>query len=154
MYTEQDLSTIVRQQNKRWLIVGLISLVLVAGIVYSLIVRVEALTSGLTVALGFMLIFSYDLFIKPLHRYAVFLDNALHGRTHTVECTYQSMDADISLVDGVKYYSMTVLQPDDKGDPFERLFYWDALRPHPQAKCGDKLQITYHDRMVTDITIG
>lgn len=155
MYTEKDLSAINSQQSKRWLVVGAICLVLIAGIVYSLIIRLEAFTSGLTIVLGIVLIFGYDLFIKPLHRYAVFLDNALHGRKHTVECTYQGMDADISLVDGVRYYSMTVLQQDEGEDePFERFFYWDAQRPQPQAQPGDKLHVTYHDRMVTDLTIG
>lgn len=154
MYTEQDLSAITAQLRKRWIIVGAICLVLLAGIVYSFIIRVEPVTSGLTVVLGAVLIFGYDMFIKPLHRYAIFLRNALHGRRHTVECTYQGMDADISLVDGVRYYSMSVLQQDDDGDPFERLFYWDAQRPLPQAQPGDKLRVTYHDRMVTDLSIG
>ena len=155
MYTEQDLSAINAQQRKRWLIVGAISLVLLAGIVYSFIARIEPLSSGLTVALCVVLIFGYDMFIKPLHRYAVFLDNALHGRKHTVECVYQGVDPDISMVDGVRYYSMTVLQQEEGEDePFERFFYWDAELPKPQAHPGDKLLVTYHDRMVTDLTIG
>ena len=155
MYTEKDLSAINSQQAKRWLIVGTICLVLVAGIVYSLIIRLEALTAALTIALGVVLIFGYDMFIKPLHRYAVFLNNALYGRRHTVECVFQGMDADLSLVDGVRYYSMTVLQQEEgEPEPFERFFYWDAQRPQPQAQPGDKLRVTYHDRMVTDLTIG
>lgn len=152
MYTKQDLIAIRKQKNTRWTILGVISLLLVAVIVYSFIIRMEALTAGVTVLLGFIFIFTYDMTIKPLRCYETFLLNALHGRTRELDCTYQSIDADISLVDGVKYYAMTVLQTDDDGDPFERLLYWDAEKPVPQLQCGDQLHIVYHDRMVANLT--
>ena len=67
MYTEQDLILIRQQQNKRWMILGSVCVVLLGLIVYSLIIRMEALTAGLTVLMGALLIFFYDLTIKPLH---------------------------------------------------------------------------------------
>lgn len=152
MYTQQDLNHIAQQQKKRWIIIGVIAVLLLAGIIYSFIIRLEPLTVGLTLALGAMLIFFYDLTIKPLHCYEVFLRNALHGRTRELDCTYMSTDADISLVDGVKYYALSLEQLDDKGDPFERMLYWDALKPQPALNPGDKLHIIYHDRMVVELT--
>lgn len=153
MYTEQDLLSIRKQEKKRWTIVGVVALLFIAGIVYSLIIRSEALTAGLTIVLVAILIFVYDLTIKPLHCYATLLHNLLHGRTRQLDCTYHSIDADLSLVDGVKYYGMTVLQQDeDGGDPFERLLYWDAEKPIPQLQQGDQLHIVYHDRMIASLT--
>ncbi|MBE5804857.1 MAG: hypothetical protein E7316_10150 [Clostridiales bacterium] len=152
MYTEQDLSSILKQQNKRWLVVGSICLLLAGVVVFSLVKRIEALTTCTTIVLGAVLIFGYDMFIRPLHRYAIFLNNALHGRTREADCVYQSVDADPSQVDGVYYFGMTVQQTDDDGKPFDRLFYWDAEKPFPQLQQGDKLHIVYHDRMVADLT--
>ncbi len=153
MYTEQDLLSINKQLKTRWTLLGVIALLFVAGIVYSLIIRMEALTAGLTIVLGAILIFVFDLAIKPLHRYAALLRNLLHGRTRQLDCAYLHIDADISLVDGVKYYGMTVLQQDeDGGDPFERLLYWDAQKPIPQLEQGEKLHIVYHDRMIASLT--
>ena len=153
MYTEQDLFSIRKQLKTRWSILGVVALLFLAGIVYSLIIRVEALTAGLTIALGAILIFTFDLALKPLHCYARLLDSLLHGRTRQLDCTYQSIDADVSLVDGVKYYGMSVLQQDeDGGDPFERLLYWDAQKPLPQLQTGEKLHIVYHDRMIASMT--
>lgn len=152
MYTEQDLLSIRKQLKTRWSILGVIALVFIAGIVYSLIIRVEALTTGLTIALGVILILAFDLTLKPLHCYASLLDDLLHGLTRQLDCAYQSIDADISLVDGVKYYGMTVLQNDeDGGEAFERLLYWDAQKPIPQLQQGDKLHIVYHDRMIASL---
>lgn len=151
MYTEQDLSSVLEQRNKRWLVVGVICLLLAVVLVFSLVVRMEYVTILSTIALGAVLLFGYEMFIKPLHRYSIFLDNALNGRSHEVECTYQGVEADISQVDGVDYYGITVLQNDDDGKPFERLFYWDAQRPIPQLQQGDKLRIIFHDRMVSNL---
>lgn len=152
MYTEQDLILIRQQQNKRWMILGSVCVVLLGLIVYSLIIRMEALTAGLTVLMGALLIFFYDLTIKPLHCYEVFLRNVLYGRTRELDCTYLGVDADPSLVEGVKYYALSLQQLDDEGKPFERMLYWDALRPLPQVSVGDTLHIVYHDRMVASLT--
>lgn len=153
MYTQQDLDMISRQQKKRWMILGAVCALILAGIIYSFIIRVELLTSGLTLLLGALLIFFYDLTIRPLHCYSVFLRNALHGRTRELDCTYLGADEDISLVDGVKYYALSLEQQDeDGGDPFERMLYWDAMKPKPQLNKGDALHITYHDRMIVHLT--
>lgn len=153
MYTEQELLSIHTQQNKRWGILGGVCLLVLAGVVYSLIIRSEALTAGLTLLMGALLIFFYDLTIKPLHCYAVLLNNLLHGRTRELDCTFLSADADVSVVDGVKYYALSLEQKDDDGDPFERMLYWDAQKPLPQLEGGERLHIVYHDRMVADLTV-
>ena len=152
MYTEQDFHAILSQKKKRWLLIAAVCLPLAALLVYSLIVRNEALTSGTTIVMGVALIFAYDVWIKPVSAYAAYLHGALYGRSHELDCTYLSTDADLSVVENVKYYSMNVQQLDDDGKPFERLLYWDALKPLPDLHQGDHLQITYHDRMVIGLT--
>lgn len=153
MYTEQELLSIRAQQKKRWGILGGICLLLLAGIVYSFIIRSEALTSALTLLMGALLLFFYDLTIKPLLCYGAFLTNVLHGRTRELDCTFISADVDASIVDGVKYYALSLEQRDEDGDPFERMLYWDAQKPLPQLQGGEMLHIVYHDRMVANLTI-
>lgn len=153
MYTEQELLAIKAQQRKRWMLLGIPCLVILAFIVYSVIIRVEPLTSGLTVLLLALLIFFWDLAIRPLHRYEIHLTNMLYGRKRELACTYRSTDADISLVDGVRYYAMTFLQQDeDGGEPFDRLLYWDAEKPLPALAPDQPVHITYHDRMISHLT--
>ena len=153
MYTQQDLDTLSRQQKKRWIILGAVCALILASIIYSFSIRVEPLTAALTLLLGALLIFFYDLTLKPLRCYSAFLRNALYGRTRELDCTYLGMDEDLSLVDGVQYYALSLEQRDeDSGELFERMLYWDALKPKPRLEKGDKLHITYHDRMVVNLT--
>lgn len=153
MYSEQDLATVRAQQKKRWGILTIPAVLLLGTIVYSLFIRLEWLTTVSTVLLGGMMIFVYDLLIKPLRCYETHVDNALHGRTRELDCVYDAISPDLSVVDGVKYYAMTVLQTDENGDPFERLMYYDAQKPLPQIAKGTPLHIVYHDREVADWSV-
>ncbi len=153
MYTESELQAIKNQQKRRWYVLGGVCLVLLAALVYSLVIRSQKMTVGLTLVMGVLLIFFYDLTIKPIRCYGAFVDQALHGRRRELDCTFSSADADVSVVDGVKYYALHLVQKDDDGDPFERMLYWDAERPLPQLHEGARLHILYHDRMVADLTV-
>ncbi len=153
VYTENDLQSILAQEKKRWYVLGGISLALLGGVIYSFIIRSQPLTAGLTLALGAVMIFFYDLTIKPVHCYACLLNNLLHGRRRELDCTFRSVDADVSVVDGVKYFALTLEQTDEDGDTFERMLYWDAQKPFPPLVGGERLHILYHDRMVADLTL-
>lgn len=146
MYTEQDLTAIIAQQKKRWLILGLPCLVLFAGLIVSLVVRIEWLTALLTILIGAILIAGYDLFIRPLHRYHVYLRNVLRGIIREADCEFLSITRTEEPVEGVLCRTMMVSQLDDDGMPFERMFYFDALKDFPELVPGQKLHVRYHDR--------
>lgn len=154
MYTENDLQAIMRQQWKRWIIMGIIGLAFMGGVVYSLVIRSEVMTSGLTLLMGALLIFFYDLTIRPLHCYACLLNSLLHGRTRELDCVFLSADADVSVVDGVEYFALNLQQKNDEGNTFERMLYWDAQKPLPPLTGGEQVHITYHDRMVANLTVA
>ena len=153
MYTEQDLINITNQIKKRWLLLAIPCTVLLAGVVVSLVVRLEWLTSLLTILIGAALIFVYDLAIKPLRRYQQFLRNALHGRTRETDCYYQSITLDAEPVDGVLCRMITVTDHTDEGKPYERIFYWDVEREFPQLEVDQKLHVVFHDRSVVSLTV-
>lgn len=153
LYTEQDLNDIKAQQKKRWLVLGIPGALLLIGLIISLVVRIEWLTTLLTVLFGALLIAGYDLFIRPLHRYQKFLQEALHGRVRETECLYQSITPDAEPVDGVLCRTVTVIDHDhdDNEKPYERIFYFDVLKPFPDLTPGQKLHVVFHDRAVVSL---
>ena len=81
LYTEKDYEAIVKQQHKRWLLLTLPCLLLLAVLLIALLSRILWLASTVTILIGVLLIAGNDLLIKPLHCYGLHLDHSLHGRT-------------------------------------------------------------------------
>ena len=133
MYTQSELDQLNDDLRKRWIIYAIPALLLLALQVYSLTLRIEPLTIALVI------------------RYRTHVYSVLHGITHTVRAVFDHLDLDDSLVDGVNYRAMHVLCQDEKGDDYERLFYWDLQKPLPAYEKGQALEITYHDREIADI---
>ena len=151
MYTESDLQSVLAQRKRRWMILLIPIAVLTAVLIGSLVMRVEWLTSAATIVGGVMLIAGHDLFIKPLTDYAAHVNNMLHGRRREIDLPFAACSEDISLVDGVRYYALTATDYDEKGKPYERLFYYDAEKPFPDFAPGEMLHIVFHDKEIADI---
>lgn len=152
MYTEQDLNDIRAQQKKRWTILLIPIAFLLAVLIAAVIVRIELLADAATLLIGILLIAGYDLAIKPLHCYEIHLRNVLHGMTHDLDCEFSTFSEDISEVDGVNYYTMTVVCHDEKDKPFDRMFYYDVEKPLPAFAPGQKLHLVYHDHELASVT--
>ncbi|MGN0794397.1 MAG: hypothetical protein ACI4MG_08020 [Aristaeellaceae bacterium] len=151
LYTESDLSSICRQIRKRWRIVCIPCLLLLGILIWSLTQRLEWITTACTILIGGLLIAVFDLAIRPLNCYRKHLDNVLHGRIHAVTLPFVSISEDVNLVDGVAYRSMTCLDVDGKGRPYDRLFYFDAQKQFPDYQEGDQLLIRHHGLLIADI---
>ena len=152
MYTEKDLQLVLDQRRRRWIMLLIPLTLLLAVLIYSLIPRIQWLTIAATIVGGVLLIAGYDLFIKPLSNYATHVDNMLHGRKREIELPFASLSGDISVVDGVRYYAMTASDFDEKGKPYERLFYFDAEKPLPDYEVGEMLHIVFHDKEIAEIS--
>lgn len=151
IYTEADYTAIKQQKNKRWLLLLIPCAVLLAVLIYSLVIRLEWLTSAATILIGAILIAGYDFAIKPLHCYQKHLNNCLHGRTRECELPFIKLSENIDVVDGVRCRQMLCADEDAKGRPYERLFYFDAEKEFPAAKEGDMLHIIHHDLAVANV---
>lgn len=151
IYHEADYSAIRQQMKKRWLMLLIPIVILLAALVYSLVIRVEWLTSGATILIGVILIAGYDFAIKPLRCYARHLDNCLHGRTRECDLPFISLSENVDVVDGVRFRQLLCADEDAKGRPYERLFYFDAEKEFPAAKQGDMMHIIHHDLTVANI---
>lgn len=146
MYTEQDYADICTQKKKRTLLLLLPLLLMLALLVYSLIVRIELLTTLTTIAAGILSLFVHGLFIKPVSAYAAHIDQVLHGRVRTLTGAFKEMETETTLRDGVLYYGflLNVGRMNDEED--DRLFYWDANLPLPDWKKGERITVTHHDK--------
>ena len=82
--------------------------------------------------------------------YARHMDSSLHGRVHEASVIFDRVDGEgISLVDGVRFYSLIFLADPDKHGDRERMFYWDAELPLPSFAPGQEVSVTYYDRFIT-----
>ena len=126
LFSAQDQAAIRAQLKKRLILVLIPVLALLGAAIYFAIPRNEVVTDVLTIVSLAVLIFCYDLFLKPLRCYQRHLDNVISGRRRAVDLPFLAISDDISLVDGVPYRAMTCTDLDAKGRPYDRLFYFDA----------------------------
>jgi len=154
IYAETDLTAIRAQKKKRWLALAIPCAVLAAVLVYSLVIRLEWLTSAATILIGVILIAGHDFFVKPLACYEKHLNNCLHGRTRECELPFISLSENVDVVDGVRCRQLLCEDFDAKGRPYERLFYFDAEKQLPDLQPGQTVHIVHHDLMVANISLA
>ena len=146
-----DEAAIRAQLKKRLILVLIPVLVLLGAAIYFAIQRNEVATDVLTIVSLSVLIFCYDLFLKPLRCYQRHLDNVISGRRRAVDLPFLAISDDISLVDGVPYRAMTCTDLDAKGRPYDRLFYFDAEKPFPAIAAGETVRVVHHELDVSDV---
>lgn len=151
IYSQQDLTAIRAQRNKRLIALGVPCALLLAILVYSLTARIEWLTSGSTILIGVLLIAGYDFAIKPLLCYEKHLKNCLYGRTRECTLPFVRLCEAEDLVDGVPCRQLLCSDVDGKGRPYDRLFYFDAQKTLPDVQAGDPLLIVHHDLFIADL---
>ena len=145
MYQEADCTRVRQQIRRRTYFLIACAVPLLAGAVLSFILRSQVLADLFSIALAVFLIAFYELGIRPLRRYLAHLEGCLHGRSHELVCTFLSIEPELSLIDGVRYHAMKVMEAEEER-PSERLFYWDAALPFPGWQQGQLLRLVYHDR--------
>ena len=152
LYTAQDYALIVRQMRARWICAAIPCCVLLAVMIASLTVRIEWLTTISTILIGVILIAGWDLFIKPLNCYRKYLSKVLYGRVHEAVLPFGDLSEDVNMVDGVACRSMTCVDTDAKGRPYDRLFYFDAEKTFPGFAQGEMIRVIHHDLIIADVT--
>lgn len=151
MYQEEELAALRQQIGKRRAMVFLPAAILAAGAVAAAITRREGLTDLLTILTGALLIFAWDLLLRPLQCYEKHVDQMLHGRLHEAEGVWNGLGEDVSLVDGVRYYPVTLTCEDEPGKPYERLLYYDVEKERPAVFRGQRVRVTYSDRQIAAV---
>lgn len=148
MYTEQDYADIRAQIKRRFLVLGIPAVLLLAGVVVSFVFRIRWLTMTLSVLLGAWCIFGYSMLLYPVIAYGRHLDEVLHGRVRSATGAFKEMEPQAVMRDGVQYYPMMISVGDMENPEDDRLFYYDANLPRPDWKQGDMITVTAHDKAV------
>ena len=152
LYSAEMLASLNGKLKKRWILVGIISALLLAGFVWSVVIRVEWLSIVLLALLGIFLIFFIEMFCRPLLDYRKLVVSALSGRSHDRVMEYVRTDPDLSRVDGVSCISLIFLGDADKHGSREQLLYWDEEIPLPALQEGQSYTVRFTGRNI--IAIG
>ena len=152
LYSAEMLASLNGKLKKRWILVGIISALLLAGFVWSVAIRVEWLSIALLALLGVFLIFFIEMFCRPLLDYRKLVVTALSGRSHDRVMEYVRTDPDLSRVDGVSCISLIFLGDADKHGSREQLLYWDEEIPLPALQEGQSYTVRFTGRNI--IAIG
>lgn len=148
LYSEKDLEQISSRLKKRYIILGCILAVILAGFVVSMIVRIEWLSMVTFILLFAAAVFWIEMFCLPLHRYKKLITSALHGRTHIETLEYEKAEEDSSVVDGVPCRGLIFLGSPDKHGTREQRFYWDKELPLPAFTPGAQVTLKYTGRNI------
>ena len=149
LYSEKDLEQISSQLKKRYILLGCVLAILLAGFVASMSVRIEWLSMVMFVLLFAAAVFGIEMFCVPLHRYKKLIASALTGRTHTETLEYEKTEDDTSVVDGVLCRGLLFLGSPDKHGTREQRFYWDEEIPLPAFVPGSQVTLKYTGRNIT-----
>lgn len=150
MYTPQHLSDIDKQYKQRlnWLMLA--QAVLLAGLVYSLVIRSRWLTTALFIAMGALALFYWGLVLSPIYAYRKFLRDLLGGRQRPYAGQFRGFDANEHLRDNVRFMPFMLNVGDPAQPKDDRLLYWDTNFPLPAWREGEALWVNTFDKAVTD----
>lgn len=151
LYSAEMLASLNGKLKKRWILAVVISALLLAAFVWSVIIRVEWLSIALLALLGIFLIFFIEMFCRPLLDYRKLVVSALSGRSHDRVMEYVRTEPDISRVDGVSCISLIFLGDADKHGSREQLLYWDEEIPLPALREGQSYAVRFTGRNIIGI---
>lgn len=155
LYTEEYLAALQGQIRRRRLVLLAIIAVCLVGLVLLLMTdngKENRPVVPATLALiltGAVIIFFWDMLIRPLTAYARHVDASLHGRFHETTVVFDHLNEETSMVEGVAYRDLIFLGEADKHGDRDRMFYWDQELPLPDFKQGQEISVQYFDRFIT-----
>lgn len=151
LYAQTDFDA--NRQEKRRQITRALALALpfflIAAAAFGL--RIELLCiAGLVIA-GAILIFLYDLRIKPALRYGRYLAEAHSGLSRQTVGALVRIGGDPVYQDGVNFYEVILNIYEDMAEEGERRFLLDAKKDIPQDWIGQDVVVTSHGSFLLDV---
>lgn len=150
MYTQQDYNEISTQWRQRWTKLALLMIVPLAVLIWSLIVRMQSLTVGMSILMGCAMLFYYGVSISPIGAYRKHMGELLHGRNREMEGVFKGFEHQYAVRDGVRFLPMMLNVGDPEEPKDDRLLYWDLNLPLPDWQEGEQLWVASFDKSVTD----
>ncbi len=150
VYTHQDYASLCAQKNKRLLLLLVPCLLLLGAVIYSFVIRVQWLTTLLTIVLGTVLLFGYTMFLAPVIAYLNHVDHALNGKVRQTTGWLKEVEEAAVWREGLEVIPLMININRMENEEDDRLFYWDARRPLPPWHLGGQVTLTSYDKLITD----
>ena len=147
VYTQEDIARAKKKWNGYLLMMGAVALVLLAGVLAGLLVRLEWLAYAAAVLLVIALVSSWGLqgvYHKRYNKHLSSLQTSLH---HDMDVVFAARGDAIAFRDGLPYYPFSVKEGEGEKAWVIDL-YFDAYRLFPDWKTGDKIRLTLVGAMV------
>ena len=150
VYTQEDFAAIDRQYKRRLLWCLTPVSILLIGLIFSFIARIEWLSVVLLIAAGALFIFLWDTVLSPVLSYRKFLRDLLSGRKRDYSGRFKGFENLNIMREGIPCRPFMLNVGDGKDEKDDRLLYWDIQHPLPEWHEGMKLWVSTFDKSVYD----
>lgn len=153
MYSNVDFERYKAQRGSMMRMAALCALPGFVVAIAGFFLRIELMCSaGLIVALG-VLIFLYDLKLKPVLRYGAYLKEIHSGMSRTTAGALVRVEPDPVYQDGVWLREVILNIYEDLSEEGERRFLLDSTKEIPEHMIGRDVALTSHGNFVLDIRL-
>lgn len=152
IYGAEDFESNAKQLKREWTLCALLSIPLLALLVFSLVRRMEMVTIIVTIVWGALLIFLGSLKLGPVYAYRRYLREVTSGLSRKTQGVVVSYAEDLTFKEGVQFHVL-VVNVGTKEDPEdERMFYYDHYKPQPGLQPGERVSVTSHSNFVIGLS--
>ena len=151
LYAQADFDANRREKRRQIRRALILALPFFAMAIAAFVLRIELLCIAGFVIAGSILIFLYDLRIKPALRYGRYLAEAHSGLTRQTVGALVRIGSDPVYQDGVNFHEVFLNIYEDMAEEGERRFLLDVNKEIPQDWIGQDVVVTSHGSFLLDV---
>ena len=151
LYAQADFDANRREKRRQIRRALMLALPFFALAIAAFVLRIELLCIAGFVIAGSILIFLYDLRIKPALRYGRYLAEAHSGLTRQTVGALVRIGSDPVYQDGVNFHEVILNIYEDMAEEGERRFLLDVNKEIPQDWIGQDVVVTSHGSFLLDV---
>lgn len=151
LYAQADFDANRREKRRQIRRALILALPFFAMAIAAFVLRIELLCIAGFVIAGSILIFLYDLRIKPALRYGRYLAEAHSGLTRQTVGALVRIGSDPVYQDGVNFHEVILNIYEDMAEEGERRFLLDVNKEIPQDWIGQDVVVTSHGSFLMDV---
>lgn len=151
LYDQTDFDANRREKRRQIRRALMLALPFFALAIAAFVLRIELLCIAGFVIAGSILIFLYDLRIKPALRYGRYLAEAHSGLTRQTVGALVRIGSDPVYQDGVNFHEVILNIYEDMAEEGERRFLLDVNKEIPQDWIGQDVVVTSHGSFLLDV---
>ena len=151
LYDQTDFDANKREKRRQIRRALVLALPFFLMAIAAFVLRIELLCIAGFVIAGSILIFLYDLRIKPALRYGRYLAEAHSGLTRQTVGALVRIGSDPVYQDGVNFHEVFLNIYEDMAEEGERRFLLDVNKEIPQDWIGQDVVVTSHGSFLLDV---